>query len=494
MPFLLLILAFSPWFATASGQVLDREGQPLAGAKVTYKMIGVVDKQTRKLPGGLYEDPKMVERGGRTYATKTNKKGAFAITGMEYGVYEVTITGPDGAPVYSGKKVIGDPADQNSQNILNVDLSAVYRGPAEPGESVSLAEGKKTKEQLELIRQENAHAAKINRLIVRYHAELDLQDWSAAMAALKELIALDNQRWEFYQNLATLQSNQMQYQEAVQSYAKAVEVARKTLANATDTDRALTMIGDLLLAEADCYDRLGRIDEAAALYDQAAASYPRPFMAHYRGCSMLANNGRTEDAIAKCNQAIADDPARWEPYQLLGGIFTAADKPNDAIETYEKGVAAAKKAYELPAGSVPAKIGLGQMLNAEGNLLVQQKRYEEAIPVFTQAAESSAYPAMPYFNLCATNYNLKHFQDALAACDHAIAADPKMSDAYYIKAAILFGQGRVEQGRFVVPPGTAEALNKYLENDPEGTHAAPVKDMINQLDKPVRTTYTRQKN
>jgi tetratricopeptide (TPR) repeat protein len=212
-------------------------------------------------------------------------------------------------------------------------------------------------------------------------------------------------------------------------------------------------------------------------------------MAHYRGCNLLANNGRTEDAIAKCNQAIADDPARWEPYQLLGGIFAAGNKPNDAIETYEKGVAAARKASELPADSVRAKIGLGQMLNAEGNLLVQQKRYQEAIPVFTQAAESSAYPAMPYFNLCATNYNLKRFQDALAACDHAIASDPKMSDAYYIKGVILFGQGQVKQGKFVVPPGTAEALNKYLENDPEGTHAGEVREMMNQLNRPVETIY-----
>jgi tetratricopeptide (TPR) repeat protein len=489
MPLLALILVFSPLFATVSGQVLDREGHPLANAKVSYKMIGIIEREMTRTDMGRADAAKMLERGGPTYTTKTNKKGTFAITGMEYGVYEVKITGPDEALVYFGKKVVGDPADENSQNTLNVDLSVVYRGPAEPGESTSLAEGKKTKEQLELTRQENAHAAKINRLIVHYHAALDLQDWPGAMAALKELIGLDNQRWEFYQNLGTLQSNQAQYQEAAQSYARAVAVARKTLANATDTDRALTTIGDLLLAEADNYDRLGRVDEAAALYDQAAASYPRPFMAHYRGCNMLANNGRTEDAIAKCNQAIADDPAQWEPYQLLGGIFAAANKPNDAIETYEKGIAVAQKASGLPANSARAKIGLGQMLNAEGNLLVQQKKYEEAVPVFAQAAESSAYPAMPYFNLCATNYNLKRLQDAVTACDHAIASDPRMSDAYYIKAVILFGQGEVEHRKFVVPPGTAESLDKYLEYDPYGTHAREVREMINQLNRPVETTW-----
>jgi tetratricopeptide (TPR) repeat protein len=489
MPALLLILALAPFFATVSGQVLDREGHPLTGATVTYKYVGVVDKQLRQVPGGLYEDPKMVERGGRTFTTRTNKKGAFAITGLEYGVYEVRMTGPDGALVYFGKKVVGDPADWNSRNVLNVDLSAVYHGPAEPGESTSLAEGRKTREQLELVRQENAHSAKINRLIVRYHAELDLQDWPGAIAVMKELIALDNQRWEFYQNLGTLQANQGQYQEAVQSYGKGVEVARKTLANATDTDRALINIGDLLLAQADAYERLGQPDEAAAAYDQAAATYPHPFMAHYRACNMLVNNGRADEAIGKCNQAIADDPARWEPYQMLGGILAAANKPNDAVEAYSKGAAAARKAADLTAESGRARVGLGQMLNAEGNLLVQQKKYDDAIPVFAEAAQASAYPAMPYFNLCAIYYNQKRAQDAVQACDRAIASDPTMSDAYYIKASILFGQGRAENRRYVVPPGTSESLNKYLEYAPFGQYAITVRAMLQKLNEELDVPY-----
>ena len=129
------------------------------------------------------------------------------------------------------------------------------------------------------------------------------------------------------------------------------------------------------------------------------------------------------------------------------------------------------------------------MLNAEGNLLVQLKKYDEAIGVFTRAAQLAVYPAMPYFNLCATYYNLKRSQDAVAACDHAISSDPTMADAYYIKALILFGQGQVEHGKYAVPPGTAEALTKYLEYAPFGEHARIVRDMIDQLNKVVETPY-----
>jgi len=62
--------------------------------------------------------------------------------------------------------------------------------------------------------------------------------------------------------------------------------------------------------------------------------------------------------------------------------------------------------------STKAKIGMGQMLSSEGNLYVELKKYNEAIGIFSQAAEVAAYPALPYFNLCATLYNIKHERDA----------------------------------------------------------------------------------
>jgi len=325
--------------------------------------------------------------------------------------------------------------------------------------------------------------------MVQYHMAVAIEAWPTAIILVKQLIALDANRWEFYQNLGTLQSNQTMYQEAAQSFAKGVEVAQKTLANASDTDRALTSIGDLLLAEADCYDRIEKVDEAVALYEKAAAVYPHPFMARYRACNALTNSGKYDAAIEKCNQASADDPTQWGPYQVLGGVFTAANKPKDALEAYQKGIAAAQKMLEAQPDSGRTKIGLGQMLNSEGNLLVQLKKYDEAIGVFAQAAESAAYPAMPYFNLCATYYNLKRSQDAVAACDRAISSDPTLADAYYIKASILFGQGQLEHGKYTVPPGTTEALNKYLEYAPFGEHTRTVREMIEQLSKEIATPY-----
>ena len=477
--------------ATVSGQILDREGNPMVGALVIYTQIGRVDRNYKAGGAARSESPTMVEGRGRIYKMKTDKKGAFVMIGMDYGVYQVEITAADGSHVYSGKKTIVGNDEPSAQNILNVDLSTVD-GAVVPGGGTNLAAGKKTKEQQELIRQENAHAAKINKLMVQYHTAVGLEDWLNAISLIKELIALDPNRWEFYQNLGTLQSNQMQYPEAAQSFAKGVEVAQKLLANPADSDRALTTIGDMLLAEADCYDRMEKVDEAVVLYDKAAATYPHPFMAKYRACNAMTNAGKYEAAIEKCNNAVAEDPAQWGPYQVLGGIYSSLDKPQEALESYQKGVAAAQKILQ----SQPdprTKVGLGQMLNAEGHLLVKLKKYDEAIGIFTQAAESAAYPAMPYFNLCATYYNLKRSQEAVAACDHAIASDATLADAYYIKGSILFGQGQLEHGKYAVPPGTTEALNKYLECAPNGEHTRTVHDMIDQLGKDMGTAYQKPK-
>src|ERR1051325_1188062 len=117
----------------------------------------------------------------------------------------------------------------------------------------TLKSDKKTREQTELIRQENEHRNKINTLIVQFQSALDVKDWTRATELLHQLIETDPNRWEFYQNLGTIQANQTHYQEAVGSFAKGVEVAEKLLPSAVDPAQAKTYIGDMMLSEGDAY-------------------------------------------------------------------------------------------------------------------------------------------------------------------------------------------------------------------------------------------------
>src|SRR6185503_4093326 len=92
---------------------------------VVYKNIGTLNRNYHADSGMRSESPTMTEGTGRVYQGKTDKKGAFSLVGLEYGVYEITITDPNGSRVYSGRKTIGDSNDPSSQNVLNVDLSAM---------------------------------------------------------------------------------------------------------------------------------------------------------------------------------------------------------------------------------------------------------------------------------------------------------------------------------------------------------------------------------
>lgn len=460
-----LMFYLVPQTVVVSGRILDREGKPAAKAQVVYTEINT----------------------GRSYSTKTDKKGEFAIAGVAPGYYQVVVNSATGERLFSGKRnVLGVNDDQLNHiredvNKLEIDLSTTLPAGTVNGES-TLAQGKLNKEQLELVREENAKAAKINRLVNDLHNQLDVQDWANATETLQQLIALDPNRWEFYQNLGTIQANLSHYDQAVVTYARGIEVAEKTLVNPADPLKARNDIGGMLLAEGDAYNRLDNLDEAIALYEKAITILAQPAQAYFRECNALTNHGKTESALAACGKAIQSDPNQWEFYQVMGGAQAQAGKNNDAVDTYARGVEVARKAVEEHPDATRAKTGLSQMLTAEGNLYSQHGEYEKAISIFAEAAQSAAYPALPWFNLCATYYNLSRMQDAIEACDRAIASDPGMPDPYYVKASALFGQGKQQHGKYVPPAETRDALNKYLSLAPFGPRATEARALLEKLD------------
>lgn len=459
---LLALLLFGiPQGGTVSGKILDREGKPLAGALVTYTHAG----QYTNAP-----DQRISNSGtGKVYKTKTNKKGEFLMIRVASGIYQVEVTDASGAFLYSAKAFVGDDGDATWSNVLNVDLSSP------PIDAVP--------------RQQNTVVTKINRLITELHVALDGQDWPHANDLLQDLLALDPNRWEFYQNLGTIQNNTGKYQEAAETFKKGVELAEKLLAADSNSVPLKMQISGMMISEADALNRLDKLDDAMALYNKAAALAPQPAMAYFYACNAQNNRGTAAAAIDLCNKVIAADPSQWEFYQVLAGAQNASGKPQDAADTYEKGARVAREELSAKPDSPHAKNGLGQMLNAEGSLYAGQSKYDQAIAAFAESAKVSAYAALPYFNLCATYYNMNRLPEAVDACGRAIASDPTMFEAYYIKAAALFGKGGVDHGKYTAPPETRAALNKYLELAPFGQHAQLVREMLDKLDAPIDTRY-----
>src|SRR5437763_1691016 len=334
MPIIVALLAALlmgiPQTATVSGKVLDRTGQPIANSQIVYTHTDT----------------------GRVYKFKTNKKGEFAGVSVAYGIYDIEITGPDGSHLLKTKRRIADPNTpdfKTDTNTLTVDLSIMPGSDTTTGVAANVLPGdrlsgdKLSQQQKDLIRAENLNTIKINDLVVQLHKALGAKDWPVATNVLQQLIAADPNRWEFYQNLGTVQTNQSRYQEAVQSYEKGIQVAQNTIAKEDDPVTANKEISLMMVYARDAYSRIGNKDKAVEMYMKAAEISPEPATAYFNICRTQRNNGNTEAAKAACEKAIVIDPNKWEAYQTLGGIEQNTGQNQAAAETYEKGIEMAQK-------------------------------------------------------------------------------------------------------------------------------------------------------
>lgn len=167
----------------------------------------------------------------------------------------------------------------------------------------------------------------------------------------------------------------------------------------------------------------------------------------------------------------------WTADQATADADMANGQYQDAAALYARAIAAAESGQ--PEAATKAQIG--KMLVSEGNCYLKLHRTADALAAFEKAAPLSANPGTAYFNLCATYYNTGSTEGALAACDKAIQFNPNKADAYFVKGSLLFGQAQIVNGKYIVPPGTVEALNRYLALAPTGPHAGDVKQMLDAL-------------
>jgi tetratricopeptide (TPR) repeat protein len=317
---------------------------------------------------------------GKQYKAKTDKKGEYFAYGVVVDDYIVEVLASSGEILYTREHLR---LSTNETASFDIDLShpEASRGMAGSSHNVTVdSTGKKlTKEEVAKIKADNEKLMSLNALITQAQSAMQAQKWKEAETALKQLIAAapDTMHWEFYGALGDTQGRANEYEDAIQSYEKAIPIAQGYVSGQTPRDPK------------------------------------NPF----------------------------SDPAK-------------------------------------------AKTGIGQMLAAEGNAYFSLGKSDKAAELFSRAAELSPNPAVAYYNLCATQSNRGETAAALVACEKAIVADPSLANSYYLKGSILYRSGKTEAGKFVAPPGTAEALNKYLELAPNGEHVAEVKAMLVNLGPP----------
>jgi tetratricopeptide (TPR) repeat protein len=210
-----------------------------------------------------------------------------------------------------------------------------------------------------------------------------------------------------------------------------------------------------------------------------------------------------DTAIAALTEATQMDATRdliW--FKLADYYRLSATKQTDpaekqkrldsAVESYQKAVDLKKATPDKD----PAKQAqnLAAYYNNLADAYYRAKKVDDAVKTYELAAQidpSSAGQA--YFNIGAVLTNSGRPDEANAAFDKCLAADPNRAEAYYQKGLNLLGKATLQGDKTVAPPGTAEAFQKYLELSPTGPNADSAKALLASLGASVETSYGTKK-
>ena len=173
----------------------------------------------------------------------------------------------------------------------------------------------------------------------------------------------------------------------------------------------------------------------------------------------------------------------------LGVAYDGAGKYPEAVDTLQKAVELKPTpALYMQLGTDLARIG----------------KIPEAGAACDKAATldptSKTIGESCYKNMGVVLSNSGKMKDATEPLQKATQMDPKDADAWYLLGNALTNQvdARKEGGKdvYIIPPGTLEAYQKYLELQPNGPHAADAKaslDSLKQLSGGSATTVVVKK-
>jgi len=154
------------------------------------------------------------------------------------------------------------------------------------------------------------------------------------------------------------------------------------------------------------------------------------------------------------------------------------------LKKYDDAEVSFKKVLEVEAVSKKPNIANQGAANAGlGEIYARAGKVPEAQASYDAAAKIDPTKANFYLTNEAVIWTQVGNGDAQnAAADGAIAADPAAAFAYYLKGQALIQKATVDatSGKMVLPPGCAEAYQKYLQLAPTGPYAGDVKGILDQ--------------
>ncbi len=198
-----------------------------------------------------------------------------------------------------------------------------------------------------------------------------------------------------------------------------------------------------------------------------------------------------DDAAGLMQKAVtikADAPVLW----LELGIAQSGQKKYDDAATSFKKALDLDTASKKPNPEIEAAAN-----NGLGEVYANTNKIPDAVAAYDAAAKlQPANAGMYYTNETIVLSRVSGQGDATAAAaDKAIAADPSKPVPYYLKGQALVAKATVDPKtqKVVVPPGTVEAYEKYLDLAPNGPFAPEAQQVLAGIGAKVNSKYTAPK-
>ena len=253
------------------GKVVDAQGKPVVGAKITIEFAGGIN---------------------RKMDTKTDKKGEFIQIGLQSGAYKVTATDEKlGTQTFPAQVRVG--ATQEVNFVL-------APGAGGPGENPKAVELKKLFEEGVAASRASNHDLAIEKfnaaalIVPNCHdcyynigfAHLQKKDDKQAEAAWLKALEVKPDYTEALNGLATLYNNQKRFDEATAMSTKAASAG-----GAGGSADAVYNQGIILWNQ-------GKIAEAKVKFEEALAANPNHPESNFQFGMALLNEGKIPEAVA----------------------------------------------------------------------------------------------------------------------------------------------------------------------------------------------------
>lgn len=259
-------------------------------------------------------------------------------------------------------------------------------------------------------------------------------------------------------------------------------------ANSQKINANLKAVNDKLKAAGDMmHAQPPRYDQAIAILTEATQIAPDQDAVWYRlGVAHLKSADAQADAVEKTKRSTEAYNDLEKAIDLFKQRKSQAPKENSSnLPCTVNGVC--KHVEVRTTGEISDSHQLAVYYSNLGDAATQLGNHAEAVKDFQQAAQlDPADAGTYYFDLGIILRNAAKSTDerkqAVEAFDKAIAADPNKATAYYLKGEVLFGMVTTDgEGKITPPVGAVEALEKYLELQPNGPYAGPAKSFLAAL-------------